>query len=304
MIVTSKRCFLNILTQLWSAEMLLNANYYIADCNSPTRMVNMADGFRFDEFGRLIEDHGTVNVDPMHALGKYNIKYASNSGGLNPEPFRAECLMGVQDDYSSSYDKFIKNLNSPDTMLDVFNFLFKDPLRGNGTQVLVYYDDPNLLNYGNIVCQYLAYNFGVDILFIDPQYRPNCRGYVQYTGNKQVGEKTIKDIRDYGLLLNFSQTVSATGLYNSTSNLTVFLSEFTFDQLIYLYNLLFPDDPLPPGNYTTDHIRQIIIGRATDGMCKQPHLNNLFTHDWSAMLDRYDREIEDAGEGSDDTGLF
>ena len=301
MIVVSKRCFLNILTQLWDAEKLLNANYYIADCHSPNGGTNLTDNIRIDSYGQLVEDHSITSV-PIAAIGKYNIKYSGGNGGLNPEPFRAECLMGIQDDYSSSYEKFIKNLNSPDTMLEVYNFLFKDPLKGNGIQVLIFYDDPNLLNYGNIVCQYLSHNFGVDIIFIDPQYRPNCRGYVQYAGNKPNGEKTIKDLRDYGLLLNFSQAATASGLYNSVSNLTVFLSEFTFEQIIYLYNLLFPDDPLPPGNYATDHIKQIIIGRATEGMNKQPYLNNLFSHDWRSVIERYDRESEE--EGSDDTGLY
>ena len=34
MIVTSKRCFLNVMTQMCDAEVLLNAMYYIGDVNT------------------------------------------------------------------------------------------------------------------------------------------------------------------------------------------------------------------------------------------------------------------------------
>lgn len=253
--------------------------------------INMSDSIRYNEYGQLVEDHTIANV-PVNAIGKYNIKY--HGGSLNPEPFRAECLMGINDDVSSSYDKFIKNLNNPDSMVEVYNLLYKDELKGNGLQILIYFDDPNLLNYGNIVCQYLAHNFGSDIIFIDPQYRPNCRGYTQYTGNKTNAMKTIQDIRDYSLLLNFSQAVSAASIYNTASNLTVFLSEFTFEQIVYLYNLLFPNDPLPPGNYTIDHIKQIIIGRASESVSSRPNMDNLLSFDWRSVIDRYERESEDS----------
>lgn len=293
MIVTSLRCFLNILTQLWPAEQLLNANYYIADCGSPSMNASLSSTVRYNEFGQLVEDPTIGSAEVTSGIGIYNIKY--NTGALNPEPYRAECLMGVNDDYSSSYDKFIKHLNNPETMVNVYQFLFRDPLKGNGVQVLIYYDDPNLLSYGNIVCQYLSHNFGVDIIFIDPQYRPNCRGYAEYKGNKALGEKTLHDIRDYKLIFDFAQNASTASLYNSVSNLSVFLSGYEFDELIYIYNLLFPDDPLPPGNYSADHIRQILIDRSSQGLIKNSPLPNIVTMDWRALLDRYepDDQAED-----------
>lgn len=292
MIVTSYRCFLNVLTQLWTVDQLLNANYYIADCQSPSMNMSLTSSIRYNEFGQLVEDADVMAAPSVSGLGRYNIKYSN--GGLNPERYRADCLMGLNDDCSSSYDRFIKNLNNPETMMEVYNLLFRDELKGNGVQVLIYYDDPNLLDYGNIVCQYLSQNFGVDIVFIDPQYRPDCRGYAEYRGNKELGMKTIHDIRDFALLFNFSQSVSCSSLYGSASNITVFLSEFNFNDLIYLYNLLFPDDPLPPGNYSTDHIKQIIIDRASRGIKPNNALSNITSLDWRELLDRYERESEEA----------
>lgn len=294
MIVTSIRCYLNILTQLMSGEQLLTANYYIADLASATGAINLSDSVRYNEYGQIIQEP-SVSSAGITALGRYNIKY--DNGCLNPEPFRAQCLVGVADDYSSSYEKFVKHLNNPETMMCTYQFLFKEPLKGNGLQIVIFYDDQNLLEYGNIVCQYLSQNFGVDIMFIDPSYRPNCRGYAEYTGNKEFGMKTIHDIRDFELLFNFSQSVSASDMYGNVSNVSTFLSSFDFGQLIYLYNLLFPDDPLPPGNYSADHIRQVIIGRATAGISKNP-LQNLTGFDWRAILDRYESET-DSDDDSD-----
>ena len=290
MIVTSIRCFLNIITQLWTADKLLTANYYIADCASGSRSVNLTDSVRYNEFGQLVTDPSIVN-NAVTAIGRYRIKYDMSC--LNPEPFRAECLVGVNDDYSSSYEKFIKHLNNPETMLDVYRFLFKDPLQENSIQVLIFYDDQNLLDYGHIVCQYLSQNFGTDIIFIDPAYRPNCRGYCEYHGDKMMGAKTEKDLRDFDLLYNFSQSISCSDIYNNISNVTTFLSQFDFNDIIYLYNLLFPDDPLPPGNYSIDHIKQIIIGRATDGIRTTSPLPNITCFDWRSVIDRYERESAD-----------
>lgn len=298
MIVTSKRCFLNILTQLWPAERLLNANYYVGDQAAVNGYASFNDQIGMNEFGQIVS-----KSDPMGSAvpfaSQYHIKM---SKCLDPEPYRAQqVIMGAETEYGSPEERFINShLNNPDTFLSVYNFLFKDQLEGNGLQILIFNDDPNLLQFGHIICQYLSVNFGVDILFIDPQYRPTCRGYVQYPGNKEIGMKTMKDIRDYDLLFNFGQAVSQSGYYNNVSNLTVFLNEIDFPNTVYLYNLLFPDDPLPPGNYTLDHIREIIIGRCTVG--NSSRLPNLMLHDWQSVLARSERE--DADFSDDDTGLY
>jgi hypothetical protein len=83
------------------------------------------------------------------------------------------------------------------------------------------------------------------------------------------------------------------GYDESLSNLTVWLNTFKPDQLMHLYELLFPNDPLQPGNYTTDHIKQIIIGRVSDNLPKNPfgsQLSNLYMSD--AYLDSLNDELD------------
>ena len=95
---------MNVLTQLWSVDQLLNANYYIADCGSPSMNVSLTESVRYNDYGQVIEDDPISRTPSVvvPGVGRYNIKYSN--GGLNPERYRADCLMGINDDYSSSYD--------------------------------------------------------------------------------------------------------------------------------------------------------------------------------------------------------
>lgn len=299
MIVISKRCFLNILVQLWQPQRILQANYYVGDQQATNGFATFNDQISINEYGQMISKSDPSNV-AVPFSSQWHIKM---NKCLDPEPFRTQQLiMGVDEsEYGSAEERYIAHLNNPDTFLNVYNFLFKDQLEGNGLQILMFNDDPNLLQFGHIVCQYLSINFGVDIIFIDPQYRPNCRGYTTYYGDKALGQKTLKDVRDYDLLFNFHQTFSQSSFYNSTHNLSVFLSGLGEEDTMYLYNLLFPNDPLPPGNYTIDHIRQIIIGRCSENM-HQNSMPNLMINDWQSVLARAERESEDCS--GDDTGLY
>ncbi len=293
MIVTSKRCFLNVLTQLWNAERLLCANYYVGDQSATNGFASFNDQIGYNEFGQLIS-----RSDPQSSAVPFASRWhVKMSKCLDPEPFRAQQLIVGYDEneYSCAEERFVTNhLNNPDTLLNVYNFLFKDPLEGNGIQILMFNDDSNLLTFGHIICQYLSINFGCDITFIDPAYRPDCRGYTSYKGDKQLGLKTIKDVRDYDLLLNFSQAVSQSSYFNSVNNLRLFLGELDFGKTMYLWTLLWPNDPLPPGNYTIDHVREMIIGRCTSGnVSSEKKLPNLMLNDWQSVLARAEREDAD-----------
>lgn len=297
MIVTSKRCFLNVLTQLQKADTLLNSNYYIGDQASGTNNVSINDNTTFNDFGQLVQQSGVVQL-----TSKYYIK---SNNVMNPEPHVTHhAVMGADDsDFASAEEGYIDHLNKPDTFLAVYNFLFKDQLQGNGQQIFMLNDDENMLRFGHIICQYLSTNFGVDIVYIDPAYRPNCRGCTQYPGNKVIGEKTIKDVRDYDLIFSFQQSLSQSELTGTLNNIRTFVGSMSIENVVYLYNLLWPNDPLPPGNYSIDHIREIIIGRAVDavGVRKEAAFQNLFINDWRSSLDRMNREAEDFGA---DDGLF
>jgi hypothetical protein len=143
----------------------------------------------------------------------------------------------------------------------------------------------------------------VDIIFIDPQYREGCRGYAQYMGNKEVGAKMIKEIRDYDMIFNFNQALSQSEVFGNISNIHTYLQSYDLEQTVYLYNLLWPHDPLPPGNYSIDHLRQIIIGKCSDNIVSRNNaLPNLMLHDFRNIFSRAERE--DADFAGDDTGLF
>ena len=301
MIVTSKRCFLNVLTQLWPAERLLNANYYIGDKRAVNGYTKVNDSLSFDEFGQLIKNNSMTEV-PQSFGGCYHIHY---SKCLDPEPFRVDQKLIVgngSDSVISSEERFINNhLNNPDVFLEVYQFLFKHQLEGNGIQILIMEDDSNLCQFGHIICQYLSINFGVDIIFLDPKFRNKCRGFEYYNGNKELGAKTVKDIRDYELMYNFHQAVSQTSATGSISNLSTYLSCFDFNELMYMYNLLYPNDPIPPGNYTADHIREILIARATVNLKNDYVFSNLILNDWSSLINRMNAEDADFGQ---DGGLW
>ena len=293
MIVTSKRCYLNILTQLCDLNTLLNANYYMADIRTPDGSVHLADSLRYDENGQLtIDNHIQSGFAP--SLGRYNIKYGS--GELDPTPFVANVLVGIGEGYTDPIDRFLQHLNSSDTLISTYSFLFEHQLRGNGLQILIFSDDSIIEDYVHIVCGYLAQNFGCDITFIDPQYRPNVKGQAEYKGDKVFATKNIKDIRDAKLLMDFNAALSQSS-GEAMNNLTVFLNSFDANQIMYLYNLLFPDAPLPPGNYSTHHVKQIIIGRVASQIPKNPLSNMFFTEDFMKILEEYESEdIDDSGE--------
>ena len=287
MIVTSMRCYLNIVTQFCDLQTLLNTNYYMGDTRTPDGSVHLSDCLKYNEEGQLVVDH-SVDMMPSPSIGRYNIKYGS--GELDPTPYITNVLVGIGESYADPHKRFIEHLNATDTMIATYDFLFSHELRGNKLQILIFRDDEIIKEFGDIICSYLAYNFGQDISFIDPMYRPDVKGRDRYVGDKNVGQKNINDLRDAKLLIDFNQAICQTGSDECFSNLTVYLNAFDPYQLMHLYNLLFPNDPLPPDMYTTDHIKRIIIGRVSEQMPKTSFDNIFFTDDYLKMLERYEQE--------------
>lgn len=300
MIVTSKRCYLNILTQLLDAETLLNANYYICDRKSPDGGGSMIPGLNdhlvYNEDGQLVvvERATEFNSHPQYsAISKYNISYGD--GSLDPSFYLTSLLSnGISSsEMAQPVEKFIKQLNNTDTLINVYRWLFKKELRGNKLQILLYFDEDSISPFVHIVCEYLSQNFGADITFIDPQYRPNVIGKVTYTGDKMFAQQNINKIRDMELLFDFNAMISNTSSDGSMTNLTTWLNAFNCPQMIYLYNLLFPDAPLPPDNYTADHIKHIIIGRVVGSRPKNPWNNLHVSDDYFNLIKRYEDEEAD-----------
>ena len=285
MVLCSKRVFLNVLSQLMQLPDLLNANYYILDAKPSVAMAVPWDdrGFpKLNENGELCYDSSassSLDFNPGSVMSKYFIKYEDV---LNPAPFMAILQAGIHNDYSTPEERYKNMLMQTDTQLAVYQFLFQSKLQGNGLQILIMVDDQSMEDFGDIIASYLSQVFGADITFLDPMYRHRTKGQLQYQGNKAYAEKHIRDLRDVSMLANFQTAVSSARFGNATNNLMQFLNPMEFEQLIYLYNKIFPDAPLKPGKYTSDHIKRIIIGRVLQSLGISSHETEMDIP-WSAF---------------------
>lgn len=293
MIFTSKRCYLNILTQLMSKDKLLNANYYMLDqLNNNYHMNNV----KFNESDQIVPDD-IPDLSFDSGLSKYNINIPSSSL-LDPTPFETNLLVSGGNNADTVVSKFVKSLNQPDTLLMVYDFLFRKKTKGNNLQIVMYNCDETIIRYGHLICQYLSHNFGCDIIFVDAQYRQrDLVGQPNYVGNKANAEKIIKEIRDFDIKSKFLQMVQGgVRIDNTANNLTTWLAQFDFHNLVYIYNLLWPDDPLPPDNYTVERMIQIIISASISsfGERKQSVFDSLYsTSAFNDILNQYDESDAD-----------
>lgn len=285
MIVTSKRCFLNVLTQLCDKDTLLNANYYMADMRSPNGNVMIGDmGINLDDDGQLYKTN--FNSRSCTTCGKYNIRYCNDE--INPNPYMTSILTSSGSYYNDPVQAFQSHLDKSDTLISTYQYMFSQPLRGNGLQIVIFVDDQNLCIFGDMICQFLAKNYGVDVTFIDPCYRPNVQGKQIYPGDKAYAEQLIPKIKDSILIISFKAARSQCGGPEQTNNLRIFLGGFDVAQLIYLYNLLYPEIPLPADNYTSERMIQIIINLAVKDMPSNPYENLQLTEDFMDLLSEYD----------------
>ena len=54
------------------------------------------------------------------------------------------------------------------------------------------------------------------------------------------------------------------GYSETKANMQSFLNKLQPVGLMHLYEMLFPNDPLPPGNYTTEEVKVKLIGKAME----------------------------------------
>ena len=305
MIVTSKRCFLNKFIQRNSAETILNANYYLADAN-PKNTTSMEPDRRRNAYGEIEEASFTYSSSGITGFG--STYYISFVKPLDPTPHNTSHKMGKDSSgvYRSPEELFINHLQNSDTALSVFNIVFGKQLQGNGLQILMYDSDKNIKRFGHIVCQFLSMTYGVDIIFLDPAFRPDCRGQVQYFGDKEQGLRMSRMLKDQQTLNDFADALAQTEATHSVTNLDTFLNNAIEDAegMMYLYNLLFPNAPLPSGNYTKEQLQGIIVQYATDGMITNGKRfeNVLINTDWRSYVENRSA-VEDIDFGADD-GLF
>ena len=283
----SKRTFLNVMCPLMEKNVLLNANYYIADCRSPSK-VNTDDlkDVYYDEIeGKWKEKEST---NGMKSASMYNVKYGT--GCLNPEPYVTSFLTDGIDDPVLIEKRIVERMRSYINMRSIYEEIYLSPKRGNGILFIIYYSEEGIVNQGHIVAKFLADNFGEDVTFVDPVYRPYVVGQSVYKANPEWFKIVERDLRDTSMLMAFKATyknaMNNGDVVECISNLTNHMATFKFADAIHLYELLWPGDPLPPGNYTTEQIKELIIQRSID--------NNRLAHDTSnksnsrlSIIERY-----------------
>ena len=160
--------------------------------------------------------------------------------------------------------------------------------------IVIINNEEHVRIFGHTICDFLSQYLGEDIEFVDAQMRPQLvPGYQRYQGNKAFAEKVLRDQRDYALLTEFMGCATTMGFNESIQNLSTMLSIMDPPQLMHLYELAFPNDPLPQGNYTTDHIKKVLIGKASDMLGTKMNVPNLYTS--NVYLDQLTDEIDRLG---------
>lgn len=294
MILCSKRVYLNVLTQLWDRDTLLNANYYILDQNN-TGLSGAGTKISYDENGNLVQER---NDDSSFSMSKYNIK-SIRDNALDPTVYRTTLLTSVGETPEEAICKHvIAELEKDANKYLIWDALFSSELKGNKIQVGIYLDDETLIDFGNLICQYLSHNFGCDVIFLDAMCRKNVFGQSFYPGNKQNGLRMSDYLRDYKLLDDFRLNLTTSMSSTSAHNLDVWMSRLDWDTLVRIYNLLFPNEPLKPGDYTPEMLKQIIIGKSMEGaptINQNSAIGNLLystSNLFQDALDSYDDEID------------
>ena len=283
MIFCSRRVYLNILTQMMDLDTLLNANYFLVDQIKPTGYATI------DDYGSslpMLNTEGEISQglsfpqqsSDMHG---YFVKYSTV---LDPTPFYATAAASSKTDYSTPLEKFINYLSMTETHINIYQQFFNIELQGNGLQVLIMRSDYGCQMFGDVICSYLAEIFGADVTFVDPKYRPKTKGRLQYVGNKAYATQHINELRDIQLKNSIQLMVDTVQYGDGMNNLMQFLNntDMTIEKLIYVHNIIFPNAPLPPGNYTKDHIIQIITGQimnSVGGNSRTSMMRDLFGSD-------------------------
>ena len=303
MIVCSQTCFLNVLTQMYKKEVLINASYYIADLSGPggishlnpdniaSQMMYMEEAsYKYNEDGQLVKTGSPiVSVDRMQ---KYHVTYTR--GSLNPTSTLTTLKMGPETRALSPELRYVHALQNTDVAIEVYHDLFYSKPRGNGLQVLIYSNDNICCKFGWITCEYLSSCFGADIIFLDAKYRKKIapQSKFEYNGNKQFAATVfIPRIRDEELVKSIFDNMTRSNLTECTNNITTKLSVMNEYQLRHLYQLLWPMDPLPQINYPADQLREIILYKCVGN--RKPtafdKLNNLYAADaFYQMANEYD----------------
>lgn len=266
MILCSKICFLNVLTQLLSTKQLVEATYYVPDSTSLEMKrglnMNLVSQVKFNEYGQIVKQ----NIDDSKVNGTVSsVEIHSYCPSLDPLAFTTSLLDGT-DNFATPADRYVASLKKDSTLQAIYEWIIKQPPQnGNGERIIVYEHYQSLWEFGHIIAEYLSTYFGFDIIYLDRIYNQYIRGEKKYFGNTENVKKTIQICQDRELVTAVTKSMSGTvGYDEDLNNLSVFLGCLKWNKLKRLYELLFPNEPLPVGNYTETRLREILKGKLTE----------------------------------------
>lgn len=283
--VMSKRVYLNVVCQSMTKDVLLNANYYIADRTTPDRVREAVHGTFKCINGQWYNTDDLEESQHIKKATVFNIRYGT--GCLNPGPYVTSFLVHDNETEQDFLKRMKETLTTFNNMRQIMEEIYLPARRGNGILFMIFMNDDNIINFGDMICQHLVDYFGEPITFLDPKYRPNIRGKEHYECNNiEFVQRVTKDLRDSIQVADFLAAVSQTQDFSDPStNVTEFLAGVdSVKDLIHLYELLWPDDPLPRGKYSRASVIEIINAKILDSkstfaQSKQNRLNVIEVYD-------------------------
>ena len=267
MIVTSLRCYLNILTQIMTRDQLLDAQYFIADKISK---VNVSDFDQFDTDAEGHYIHADANekrtVEGVEQASPYCLAYTDETINLNMQSLLTSFSVDIDKIAKSKdpRDRYYARITDEAFMQGLYSKVISN-IRKDKLFIMIFMDEATVRYGAGIVCNILSDAFGQDVTFIDPQYRPYVQGRVTYVGNKQKAEQVIMDIRRKIRISSFMSALSMANVESNKNNMEAIMDAYTrLEDIIDLYNSLWPDDTLPAGTYSVADVKELILRRAMD----------------------------------------
>lgn len=265
MILCSKIAFLNVLTQLMDYDTLLGSTYYTPDAGimaqSRGKAVNLGETFKFDETGALVQETTNLSGSTMTQFNIY-----SYCPTLDPLVFSNHISFDIAG-ANTQEEIFINSLKKDDSLLAVYKWFVKQvPDNDASMRILMYENHKTLWKYGAIIADYMSSMFGFDVIYIDRIYNPHIPGNKMYSGNAENARRLIEYLSKKEIEEQFNNvnTLFGSGELGSDeplNNLNTLLFDKNFPELLRIYQTLFPNEPLPAGNYTETRMREIITGK-------------------------------------------
>lgn len=282
MILTSLRCYLNCLVPMTDKDILLRSTYYMIDIDVATA----------DRGGDVVfsTDGALERVEKMN--NNYRVFSCHQ---LNPIPHTSDigCIdMPGGPTIKNKQKLYLDHLMNSNTRVKVFNDLFNTNKRTDYPIILIMYDEHTTVDFGHMIAMYLSNVFGEDIDFLDPTLRADVPGNRdgKYVGNKQQGYLTRKQCKHDKLMNDLRYMLDEHSRESTISNYTNLFAGYTVQDLIEIYNQLFPEKPLQFGYYTYEDMLNILLGT----MMKEVDFKSSSTdEDYRERIGEYEQELSD-----------